>query len=315
MNLESLIQLFQDNQATKRKVAIWPILQIFQDNGGVKDYGLGDDSGYLRNGDHYLLLTNDAIREELLEKPGYAGFCAVTVAVNDIYATGGIPLALVNCIHVPEGDDNWAQEVAQGIREGCRFHGILVLGGHVDYLSKSRGLSVSLIGRASKLMTTYGASPGDALLFVYDPEGDWDEEMLIWDSTSQRDEERIGDNYGLLLEIAEGELATACRDVSNAGLLGTLAMLVEASGVGAWVDLTRITKPEGVSVEQWLFCYPSFGFLFTVKPEKMKGLKELFRLQGLETCCFGEVREEKELTFIWGDEEICVDNPLSISQK
>ncbi len=311
MDLEDIIQLFQDNQAIRRKKAIGPILEIFQGKGKVQNYGLGDDSGYLPADGHFILLTNDAIREELLEKPDYAGFCAVTVAVNDIYATGGIPLALVNCLHVPEGEENWAQAVAEGLKEGCRFHGIQVLGGHVDYLSSSRGLSVSLMGRASKLMTTFGAVPDDLFLFVYDPDGSWDEDMLIWDSTSRRDEERITENYGLLLEIAEGELVTACRDVSNAGLLGTLAMLTEASGVGAWVDLVRISKPEGVSMEKWCFCYPSFGFLFTVKPEKIKGVTELFRLQGLEACCFGEVREGNNITFALRGKETSINNPLS----
>ena len=80
-------------------------------------------------------------------------------------------------------------------------------------------------------MGTFGAVAGDAVIFAYDPEGRWlDGPTRIWDASSGREPGRVLENYAVLTEIAEGGLASACRDVSNAGLPGTLAMLADASG-------------------------------------------------------------------------------------
>ena len=42
--------------------------------------------------------------------------------------------------------------------------------------------------------------------------------------------------------IARKHLLTAGKDISNPGILGTLGMLLEASGVGATVELEKIPR-------------------------------------------------------------------------
>ncbi len=171
MDLEAWVQRFLHQPALARKRAVSPLLEVLDPRRAGRAFGLGDDCGYLSDGRGYLLLSTDSIREELLEHPRFAGFCAVNVAVNDIYATGGVPLALVDTMHLPEGDGEWAGAVARGLRDGCDFFELAMLGGHLDAGAARRGLSVTILGRASSLMGTFGAVPGDAVLFTYDPEG------------------------------------------------------------------------------------------------------------------------------------------------
>lgn len=311
MDLEVWVQGFLHQPALARKRAVLPLLKVLDPRGAGRAYGLGDDCGYLRDGQGYLLLSTDSIREELLEHPRFAGFCAVNVAVNDIYATGGVPLALVDTLYIPEGDGEWAETVAGGLRDGCDFFELTMLGGHLDAGAARRGLSVTAMGRASSLMGTFGAVPGDKVLFTYDPEGRWHGEMRIWDASSGRPPERVLENYAMLAEIAEGGLASACRDVSNAGLPGTLAMLAAASGVGARLALDRVPRPDGIEEEEWLRAFPSYGFIFTLTPGKARGVEELLRMQGLKAAVCGEICEGIRLAFSWGGEEVTVDNPLT----
>jgi selenophosphate synthetase-related protein len=310
-DLEAWAWGFSHQPELARKRAVGPLLEVLDPRGAGRAFGLGDDCGYMLDGRGYLLLSTDSIREGLLEQPRFAGFCAVNVAVNDIYATGGVPLALVDNLYVPEGDDEWAGAVAGGLREGCDFFELAMLGGHLDAGAGRRGLSVTALGRASSLMSTFGAVPGDAVLFTYDPEGRWHAEMRIWDASSGRSPERVLENYAVLTEIAEGKLASACRDVSNAGLPGTLAMLAAASGVGARLALDRVPRPDGIEEEEWLRAFPSYGFILTASAARAAGLTELLRMQGLKAAVCGEICEGVRLAFSRGGEEVTIDNPLT----
>ncbi len=293
-----------------RKRAIAPVLRELDLRGAGRLLGLGDDCGYLRCGDWFLLLTVDSVRESLLDRPRYAGFCAVNVGVNDICATGGRPLGIADVLQVPEGDGDWALEVSQGLREGCEFFGLDMLGGHLDDGASRRGLSVTVVGRAERLITGFGARPGDAVLIAYDPAGSWDAGARIWDASSGRDPERVLENYAVLAEVAESGLASSCRDVSNGGIVGTLAMLVAVCGAGVFLDLDELPRPAEVDLWEWLSAYPSYGFILTAEPRRAEGLRELFLLQGLEAAVCGAIREGSRMVFRMGGEEVSVENPV-----
>jgi hypothetical protein len=58
----------------------------------------------------------------------------------------------------------------------------------------------------------------------------------------------------------------AAKDVSMAGIAGTLGMLAEASGCGAVLEMAGIPRPARASVGDWLTCFPGFGMLTTDPP-------------------------------------------------
>ncbi|MDC4318800.1 AIR synthase-related protein, partial [Acinetobacter baumannii] len=87
----------------------------------------------------------------------------------------------------------------------------------------------------------------------------------------------------VLPQLAEQGLAHAARDISNAGILGSLLMLLEATGSGANIDLDRIPKPDGVDWQTWLQIFPSYGFLLTADEDECQDMIELFESQDI--CC------------------------------
>ncbi|MGW8322155.1 MAG: AIR synthase related protein, partial [Thermodesulfobacteriota bacterium] len=62
------------------------------------------------------------------QDPVRAGRAAVLVNVNDIYAMGGRPLALVNVL--AGVDERQIESLSQGIREECRRLQVPMVGGH-----------------------------------------------------------------------------------------------------------------------------------------------------------------------------------------
>ena len=51
-----------------------------------------------------------------------------------------------------------------------------------------------------------------------------------------------------------------------AGTVGTLAMLAEASGTGAELDVATVPRPAGVGLADWLTCFPGFALLLADRP-------------------------------------------------
>ena len=70
----------------------------------------------------------------------------------------------------------------------------------------------------------------------------------------------------VLPALAAGGIAVAAKDVSMPGVIGSLAMLLEPNRLGVSVDLDAVPVPAGVSVADWLCCFPTFAFLLCCPP-------------------------------------------------
>ena len=63
--------------------------------------------------------------------------------------------------------------------------------------------------------------------------------------------------------------ATAIYFTLATAILGTLAVLLETSGMGAVIDLDAIPLPRAVPLEDWCLTFPSFGFLLGVRQKDL----------------------------------------------
>ena len=76
-----------------------------------------------------------------------------------------------------------------------------------------------------------------------------------------------------------------------AGIIGTAIMLAECSGVGAIIDVLRIPRPDGVSLERWLQTFPSFGYLLAVAPPNVPDVLARFAARGIAATQIGAITE------------------------
>ncbi len=298
--LGNVLNKLENHTGVARKRPVSFLLDILNYNESLP---LGDDCGIVPSGDGHLLFTADAIKDWLFEDPYYAGFCGINVVVNDIYAMGGLPWAVTNVIHMGEDDHEWLRAIAEGLRDACKLFGLSMSGGHLDPDAGFRALSVSGIGRANRAISTFGARAGDCIIAVYDLTGARRESFPIWDSSTGADPEMLRKKYRAMVEIAEKGLATACRDISNAGIIGTLAMMMETSKTSATVNLAAIPRPRPVPLEEWLFIYPSYGFILAVSPPQAAAAVELFHRRGLAAAEVGKVIEGRGVLLQWQGEQ------------
>ena len=72
-------------------------------------------------------------------------------------------------------------------------------------------------------------------------------------------------------------------------------MLLETSDCGAILDLDLIPCPPQISLEQWLISFPSYGFLLSVRPDRVSAIQSCFHQQRLICEVVGEVQLTHEL--------------------
>ena len=263
----------------------------------------GDDAAAIPFTDGYLLLAADGIMEGLLvNEPYAAGKASVMVAVGDIYSMGGRPLAMVNVL--ASGPAAQRAEIVRGIAKGCAKLRVPMVGGHLhpDAEAEHPHLSVAILGWAQQLLRCHTAEPGDALIVACDLSGQPGcASVTSWDANSRKTSDELLARLEVLPALAEQGLAHACKDVSNGGLLGTLAIMLENSGRGGEIDLAAIPRPEGLALDKWLTAFMSYGFVLAAPPEHAEEVCARFRARGVSAERVGTVTAERRVVLLQGD--------------
>lgn len=276
--LSLITQQLRESAALRGKAALRLVTEVL----GPTDWlqGPGDDAAALPlDGDH-LLLAGEAIFPPFVEAdPLAAGVSAVLTNVNDVAAMGGRPLAIVDTVVGPQ---TIARRVLEGIERASRLYHVPIVGGHLTLRPHPLAVSAFVLGRASALLASRNAAPGQSLLLACCLEGRMRDDFPFFSSIEQRGTAAAGD-VRLLAEAAERGLCLAAKDISMAGLLGSLAMLLEPNRLGADLDLDGLPRPPEVPLPRWLEAFLSFGFLLCVDSGKEHGCRELFQARGL--CC------------------------------
>nr|CBH38593.1 conserved hypothetical protein, AIR synthase family [uncultured archaeon] len=313
-DLESLADGLRNFEGVKRKRAINDIVSRFGDADRVGSrtiVGFGEDAAVLEvDNDNFVLLAVDGIWGKLLNAdPWWAGYCAVLVNVADISAMGGTPLAMVNLTSTQE--KGICAELGQGMADGVRKFGVPMVGGHLHPDTNYDALDVAIMGTVKRdcVIFSSGAKPGDKVLVAIDIDGGiYPSYNLAWDNTTRRTVAEIKKQLDTMVEIGEKKLATAGKDISNPGTLGTFGMLLESSGAGAVVELDKIPRPDlDIPFEQWLKMYPGTGFVLTVEnDDNAAECIRIFEDAGVATSIVGEVDASKKLKITNGTETATV---------
>jgi AIR synthase-related protein len=236
---------------------------------------LGDDAALLPAQGGHLLLACEGMHPQLVEEdPWFAGWSAVLVNLSDIAAMGGRPLALVNSLW--SAGEPAAAPLLEGMRFACDKFAIPMVGGHTNSQSPYTALAVSVLGVAEgPVLSARSAQAGDALVLLLDGNGAFHRHYPFWDAATGADPQRLQTQLALLPQLAEAGIARAAKDISMGGLVGTAAMFSEACGLGIAIEREAVERPPGVDELRWLSCFPSFGFLLAVPPERLGDLPHM----------------------------------------
>lgn len=249
---------------------------------------VGDDCAAIPepDGNGYLLFAIEGfINEFVAQEPWFAGYCGVMVNVSDIYAMGGRPVAIVDALWSRTGDA--AQPILEGLAAASTIYNVPIVGGHSNRRNDREQLSVAIIGRAKRLLTSFDARPGQHLVAAIDLRGHFHEPYDYWDASSGSPAQRLRDDLALLPMIAEDGWSEAGKDISMAGVVGTALMLLECSAIGATINLDAIPKPQNVALERWLTAFPSYGFLLSVADVHLEQVLQRFAARDIACAAIG----------------------------
>lgn len=267
------------------KSALGPLLQ------GIGPVGfIGDDGAPVPGSD--LVAACDAIVPAMVERdPEWAGWCSVLVNVNDLAAMGAVPVGLLDAVGAR--DASAASRVLSGLKRAATAYGVPILGGHTQ-LGVPAALSVTALGRTAQPVPGGGGRPGHQVRLAADLGGRWRPGYAgrQWDSTSGRTPAQL---RAMVASVGAAR-PEAAKDVSMAGVVGTLGMLAEAGGCAAVLDVADVPKPAAASMGDWLTCFPGFAMLTA-------GPQELTAGPAVSAVC-GELTTGQGVVLRWPDGEV-----------
>lgn len=293
--LDALITALRSSRGLAHKRDIGAAVRAL-DIGAHSPVRVGDDCAAIADGDGHLLFAIEGFIQEFVEfDPWFAGWCGVMVNLSDIYAMGGRPLAVVDAIW-SRGEERM-RAVLEGMAAAARAYRVPVVGGHSNAAGNGEQLAVAVLGRASsRLLTSFDARPGDALLLAVDLRGAYREPYPHWNCATHAPPQRLRDDLEILPGLAESGLCAAAKDVSQAGILGTAMMLLETSGVGAAIDIDTIPMPPGCDPQRWLLSsFPSYGFVLAVPPAQVPRVRARFHGRDLACAVIGACDDSRQL--------------------
>lgn len=298
--LNALLETAKNFKGITRKSALGELLPILGEN-------IYDDAGVLEIGKTKVVISTDGIVENLVkDDPWLAGFYSVVVNVNDVVAKGARPLGYTSVLS--SSSEETRRKVVQGIRQGIEKYSLKFLKGHTHPDTSFDAIDAAVVGTARNVLSSATATVGDNLIVAVDLKGKlgvkgW---VRAFDSVQTKSKKEILTRLEGIIQIADKKLASACRDISGPGILGTIAMLCESSRVGCKINLEAVPKPSAVDLKEWLITYPSIGFvLSTNQPQKCLSILNSHKLSA---SIVGEITKEKTICVSYqGQNQVFMD--------
>lgn len=301
--LDEIVAAVRKYRGLTRKADIRHVSRLISDNVDEVVAARGEDGAILDIDGSRIVFAADGIMEELIDKNAeWAGYCSILVNVHDILAMGGKPISAVNVISAT--DEKILRSIAEGMACACDKLNVKMVGGHLHPDASHNSISVAMIGsvESGKPLLSTTAKRGDSVLIICDCQGEFTPGVpYSWDCTSKRSKKEISK----MMERVVAALShfSSAKDISNPGTIGTLAMLLESSRVGAEIQIDEMAMPSGVDMIQWLTAYQGFGFIGTASSRDIKRIQKELEETGLSVSVIGKITKKRELRVKLGNAE------------
>ncbi len=261
--------------------------------------GPGDDGAIIDVDGRLIVACGEAIAPAFVKTDPYgAGIAAVLANVNDVAAMGGVPRGIVNTV---VGSSEVVEELLRGIRDAAAWYDVPVIGGHATESTDTTALSAFAVGQVGKVLSMANVRPGQSLMFACCLDGEMRPDFSFF-TTLARQAPKLASDIRLLAEVASRGHAVAAKDVSMAGSLGSLAMLLEYTRFGAVLDMRKHPAPKGADPLRWLVSFPTYAFWLATESHAAESCALHFEKHGLICAEVGEVTEDSAIVLMDGAE-------------
>lgn len=264
---------------------------------GDVNIGIGDDCALLEcPSGKSLAVTIDTLVEGIhfsaTTDPQSIGHKALAVGLSDLAAMGADPAWATLALTLPQSDATWVASFCEGFFALADQYAVQLVGG--DTTQGPLTITVQLHGFVPEglALRRDGAQVGDAIV-VSGAIGEagiglllLEEKLQLPPTMKEQRQEVLNRLHKPVPRIQLGQqlraVASACIDVSD-GLVADLEHILEASGVGATIDLERVPIPDYVTAlaseiggwQQPLSSGDDYELCFCIPTEKLSALTSL----------------------------------------
>ncbi|MCX9024814.1 MAG: AIR synthase-related protein [Candidatus Methanoperedens sp.] len=220
------------------------IAEVIGKTSAVVDSSHLDDSGVVRAGGQYLVVTIDGMHSRLSDFPYIAGFHVARAALRDVYVMGARPVAMLSDIHVADdGDVAKIFDHIAGITTVSELTGIplitgstLRIGGDMVIGERMTG-GVGAVGMAESLTARIQAKPGDAILMTEGAGGGTVSTTALYFGM-----------HDIVDETINLKFIDACEALFEADLVGKIHAMTDVTNGGVRGDAKEISRTAGVKL-------------------------------------------------------------------
>ena len=222
---------------------------------------------HIKDTDKALAMKTDCNSRYVYLNPKEGTKIAVAESARNIVCSGGIPLAITNCLNFgnPYKPENYWQfsQAIEGMGEACRFFNTPVTGGNVSFYNESPNAAVyptptigmvGLVEKLANVTTSFFKSYGDVIYVLGE---DYEElggsEYLkitlgkVFGNCPHIDLQVELNLHKTILALIENKLIESAHDVSEGGIVCALAeccIMNEENPIGAKIDLPVKTRED-----------------------------------------------------------------------
>ena len=304
--------------------------RFFRKGVGPRDdvlLGIGDDAAVVSmpEGQRLVIASDSLIAGTHFpdQTPAHAlGYRCLAVNLSDLAAMAAQPLWATLALSMPAVDADWLRAFAEGFFKSAADAEVALVGG--DTVRGPLSMTVTVHGcvELGRHVARTGAAVGDRI-YVTGTVGDARAGLDVL----LHKQSKSGPNDKLLQRflypsprVTPGRqlagIASAMIDVSD-GLHDDLGKLLDASGLGADLDLTAIPVSEelqcfagaDVALELALTGGDDYELCFTISPDNESQLAQLAEHWDCAATCIGEVSSEIEARWWRDGHRHAVGNP------
>ena len=232
----------------------------------------GDDCAVIAANSKLLISTDTSVAgvHFLKSMPAESiAYRSVAIALSDIAAMGGNPVAFNLSLVMPKFNSDWMKAFRKGLQKISKEFKFPLIGG--DLVKGPLQISVTVLGKPEKkILLRSNAQPEDILclsgalgsgyigLKEYKQSGELNNKTKPYLFPSAQID------YGRII----ASIASSAIDISD-GIIQDLSHLVSSSGVGCHLDLEQVPVADKKYSTQCLEFGDDYQLLFTVPPKKL----------------------------------------------
>jgi phosphoribosylformylglycinamidine synthase len=267
-----------------------------------------------------IALTTDCNSRHCYLDPYNGGAGAVAEACRNVVATGGEPLAIVDCCNFgnPENPEVFWQfkEAVRGMADMCKGLSVPCVGGNVSFYNEDGRtgkavkpcpgvVALGLIDNLDSITPMPFQNPGDVIVMVGETFGELGGSEyyhvvhgLEGGNPPKADPARERKSIDAVLAVIRKGHVRSAHDCSRGGLGVALATMAIKSGLGATIELEKVPS-QNLRPDELLFSETHSRFILTTRESDVGPLADSLEMFSIPFARIGNVSNSDSLAFKW----------------